>query len=137
VNTTALIETGWAAIVPEPNLHWHELPPGSVMEWLTDLGTLAHRQVDVVPELRARYSAEEMDTWSARIASIPTTVEKMTTQRLFALCADLRVWAMHLDVPHEGDLEEWAIAHVNAAATKAFRAMVGVLLDLKQKETTS
>lgn len=136
MNTTALIETGWAAIVPESNLYWHELPPGSVMAWLADLGAMAHFHYSSVPALRAdHYSAEEMDLWFSRMASIPTS--SMANQQLFLLCADLRVWDMELDVPQAENLGEWAMAHVNAAGTKAFRAMIDVLVDLKQKETTS
>lgn len=137
MNTTALIETGWAAIVPESNLYWHELPPGSVMEWLADLGAMAHFHHDVVPALRADYSKKKMDLWFARMASIPTSTSSMTNQKLFLLCADLQVWDMELAVPQAENLGEWAMAHVNAAGAKAFRAMIDVLLDLKQKEATA
>jgi hypothetical protein len=140
VNTTGLIEVGWAAIVPDPNWNWPDLPSGTVMEWLVELGELAHRHVNVIPELRAKYSVEEMDRWFVRVSSIPGS--SLRPRPLFLLCADLRVWDMRLDVPRgEADnggtlnLEEWAIAHVNTAAAKAFRAMIDVLLDLQQKET--
>lgn len=142
MNTTGLIEIGWAAIVPKPNWNWPDLPSGTVMEWLVELGELAHQHVNVIPELRAKYNVEEMDRWVGRVSSIPGS--SLLARPLFLLCADLRVWDMRLDVPRElpgkagtrrtPDLEEWARAHVDAAAKKAFRAMVDALLDLKAKE---
>ena len=95
-----------------------------IMDALTEVfeefpGALSH--------VRAFVTASEEDHRDNQPA-LAVQPRVMNTARVFALCADLDIAAMRLQVPwgEEVNLEEWARMHLHVVAKWALQGMVDV-----------
>lgn len=124
----SVLKAGWSHIRSQTQaLAWPtwphpDRPEKEVLQWLWDMGEWAVKFCSTDP------SEAELAKWVTDMAQLAVQPRVMNTARVFALCADLDIAAMRLQVPwgEEVNLEEWARMHLHVVAEWALQGMVDV-----------
>lgn len=123
-----LVKAGWSRVraqkraIAWPTWPRADRPEGSVLQWLWDMAEWAVEFSGTDP------SEDELAQWITDMAQLAVKPRVMSTARVFALCAELDIAAMRLEVPWGPDvnLEDWARMHLHVVAEWALQGMVGV-----------